>query len=326
MRRREALTLLVGAGASWPLTVRAQQQTMPVIGYLSGSSPGSTTRGTAAFQQGLKEEGFAEGLNVATEYRWANGQYDQIPSMASELVRKRVALLAAIAPVSALAAKAATSTIPIVFLSGADPVKLGLVASLNRPGGNITGVSFFINSLVAKQFELLHELTPRAGTIAVLVNPNNPQAESQTRDAQTAALAIGTKLVVLRARSKLEIDQAFTILAEDRADAIQVTSDAYLLSERDHFVSLAARHAIPAVYSYREFAAAGGLMSYAPSLIDSMHQVGLYAGKILKGTKPTDLPVIQPTKFELVINLKTAEALGLSVPPSLLATADEVIE
>jgi putative tryptophan/tyrosine transport system substrate-binding protein len=327
MKRREFITLLGIGAVAWPLTARAQQPALPVIGFLHPLSPERAAIQLAAFRQGLKETGFVEGQNVAIEYRWAESQYDRLPALAADLVRLGVAVIAAPGGgISAQAAKAATSTIPIVFNGAADPVKSGLVASFNRPDGNLTGYIQLDNMLVGKQLGLLQKLIPDAAMVAVLVNPDSAAVESLTRDVQEAAHSTGQQLLVLKARAEGEFEAAFATMAQQKAEALLVASEPFFFSQRNRLAALATQHRIPAIYSYREYAAAGGLMSYGASLTESYRQVGVYTGRILKGAKPTELPVIQSAKFEFVINLKTAKALGLTIPPSLLATADEVIE
>jgi len=325
MRRRELLLLLVGAVIA-PRTLRAQQKTMPVIGYLSLASPGSNAANVAAFRQGLGEAGFVEGQNVTIEYRWAEGRNDRLPELAADLVGRKVDVICADGTPSILAAKAATSTIPIVLVGGGDPVAAGVVASLARPGGNLTGVTFMIPELMAKRIELLSELVPQARLIALLVNPNNAGNESIIREVQEAARAKGLQLHILRAATESEIDEAFATLVSLHVGAFVLGPDPFLNSRREQLVGLAARYAVPAVYQWREFAAAGGLISYGSSLTAALRLSGMYVGRILKGARPADLPVQQPTTFELVVNLKTAKELGLTVPPSILARADEVIE
>jgi putative ABC transport system substrate-binding protein len=327
LRRREFITLLGGAVAAWPRVVRAQQSTMPVIGFLNSLPPEPMAHLVVAFRQGLGETGYTEGGNVAIEFRWADGRYDRLPAMAADLVSRRVVVIVAGGGEPAgLAVKAATSTIPIVFAIGADPVKVGLVASLNRPGANVTGVTLLTGSLVAKRFGLLRELVPRATTLAMLVNQALPTTETQVTDAQEAARTFGLRIHVLNASNESDLDVVFATLAQLHADALLVSSDPFLNSRRDQIVALVARQAVPAIYEWREFAAAGGLMSYGTNLADTYRQVGVYTGRVLNGAKPADMPVLQPTKFEFVINLRTARALGLTIPSGMLAIADEVIE
>jgi ABC-type uncharacterized transport system substrate-binding protein len=324
--RRHFLTLLGGA-AAWPLAARAQQAAMPVIGFLSTLSPESNTPRLAAFDRALKEFGFVDGRNVAIEYRFVQGQYDRLPEMADELIRRQVAVIvAAGGEPSALAAKSATSTTPIVFVMGSDPVKAGLVTSYNRPGGNLTGINILTDTLEAKRLGLLRELVPRAAAVGLLWNPRFASAESQLRDVQEAARVINMTIRALPASTDREIELAFETVAQERIRALAVAADPFLTMSGDKIVALAARAAVPAMYEFRGQVAAGGLMSYGIDVVDVYRQAGVYVGRILKGEKPADLPVLQPTKFELVINLKTAKALGLNVPDRLLALADEVIE
>lgn len=327
MRRREFLVLL-GAAASRPLAARAQQPAMPVIGFLSGRSPYESSVAVAAFRQGLDETGYFESKNVVIEYRWAEGRYDRLPALAAELVSRQVTVIAAVGgPSSGLAAKGATATIPIVFISGADPVQEGLVASLNKPGGNATGVAPLLPAMEGKRFGLLHEVVPNAALIGVLLNPAAASyLDRETSDVQEAARVVGQQLLILRASTEEAIEAAFAIAVEQRAGGLLVAADPFFVSRREQIVALAARYAIPAIYEVREYATAGGLMTYGINIGDAYHQVGSYVGRILKGEKPANLPVLQPTKFEFVINLTTAKALGVAIPPGLLSIADEVIE
>jgi putative ABC transport system substrate-binding protein len=326
MKRREFITLLGGA-AAWPLAARAQQPAMTVVGFLNARSPIDTAHLVAAFRRGLAENGYVEGQSVTIDYRWASGQPDRLPAMAMELVDRPVVVLAATGGEnSAMAAKAATSTIPIVFAVGSDPIKLGLVASYNRPGGNVTGINILTTTLEAKRLGLLHELVPQAATVGVLLNPNWPPSANQLRDVQDAARVVGLQINVLRASTDQEIDAAFETVAQQRIAALAVTGNPFYDTRREKLVALAARHAVPVIYQFREFTAAGGLMSYGIDLPDAYRQVGVYVGRVLKGAKPADLPVLQPTKFEFVINLKTAKALGVKFSDNLMSLADEVIE
>jgi putative tryptophan/tyrosine transport system substrate-binding protein len=327
MQRREFITLIGGAAAVWPFAARAQQPTMPVIGFLSANRADALPQFTAAFREGLSAAGLVEGKDVAIEYRWADAHLERVPALALDLIRRRVnVIFAGGGDVPILVVKGATATIPIVFTTGSDPVAMGLVASLNRPGGNVTGVTVILSQLGPKRVELLHELLPKAGVVGFLLNPNIPNAEPDTADAQGAARGLGLQTHILRATSDQEIDAAFATLVELKADALLVIPDPSFQSRRDQFVRLAARYAVPTIYYSREYVAAGGLLSYGASFTVMYRQAGNYVGRILGGAKPADLPVMQPTKFELAINLKTAKVLGLTIPPTLLVRADEVIE
>jgi putative tryptophan/tyrosine transport system substrate-binding protein len=327
MKRRNFIGL-VGGAAAWPLAARAQRASAPVIGFLGATSPERYATFVAGFQRGLKEAGFVDGDNVTTVYRWAEGQYDRLPGLAADLVSRHVSVIVATGGLpSSLAAKQATETIPIVFTLGSDPVKFGLVSSLNRPNGNVTGVTLFAYLLDAKRVELMHELVPGASVVALLVNPNSPaQADAQYADVEAAVQKFRQQLVILKAGTDSEIDSAIAEVAEKKTSVLLVSADPLFLSRRDQLVALVTRHAIPSIYEWRQFAEAGGLMSYGIDLIDAYRQAGVYAGKILGGAKPGDLPVLQPAKFEFVINLKTARTLGLTVPNTMLVAADQVIE
>jgi putative tryptophan/tyrosine transport system substrate-binding protein len=328
MRRRHFIKVIAGSIAAWPLAARAQQQAaMPVVGFLSGRSPGEAAFALGAFGKGLGEIGYFEGNNVTIEYRWAEGRYDRLPALAAELVGRQVAVIAATGgEASGLAAKAATATIPIVFTMGGDPVELGLVASLNKPGGNVTGVTFIVGDIATKRLGLLRQLLPNAITITMLINPNYPATSAEVRDVQAAARSLGLQINLLNASTSREIDAALATFVSKRPDALFVGGDPFLLGQRDQVVSLAARHGVPTTYPQREYVDAGGLMSYGTSVPNGYRQAGVYTGRILRGAKPSELPVLQPTKLELAINLKTAKALGLDISPNLLAIADEVIE
>jgi putative ABC transport system substrate-binding protein len=326
LKRRQFITLLGGA-AAWPLAARAQRPTKPVVGYLGGLSPNTFAPRLAAFHKGLAETGYVEGRDIAIEYRWAEGQYHRLPGLAADLVRRQVSVIAASGgDATAHAAKAATTTIPIVFAVTADPVRTGLVASLNRPGGNLTGVNFLLNMIAAKLFEVLQEAVPKPGTISFLVNPTGPEAEAAVSEVGAAAQALGHELLVANASNEREIDGAFATLAQRRIGALLVGNDVFFYSRREQIVALAARHAIPAIYNVREYAQAGGLMSYGTNVDDAQRLAGVYVGRILQGARPADLPVQQAVKVELVLNLKTAKTLGITFPLSLLGRADEVIE
>jgi putative ABC transport system substrate-binding protein len=326
VKRREFITLLGGA-AAWPVATRAQQTTMPVIGFLNNQSPDTNADRLRAFRQGLKDTGHVEGQNVAIEYRWAENQIDRMPVLAAELVRRQVALIATtVGAAPALAAKAATTTIPIVFAVDEDPVRLGLVENLARPGGNLTGINYFNSELVAKRLELLREMVPAAKRVAILVNPSGPTAETTIRDVEPAARAMGLQLQIFHAGTSPEIDGAFATIVRERPDALYVGNEPFFNSRRVQLVHRATLHKVPATYSQRQYPEIGGLMSYGTNVTDAIRQVGVYAGRILKGAKPADLPVVQATKFELIINAQTARMLDLIVPDKLLASADEVIE
>jgi putative ABC transport system substrate-binding protein len=324
MRRREFIAS-IGSAVAWPMVALGEQSAIPVIGFLSSRSSTDSASVVAAFHQGLNEAGLNR-QSFSIEYRWAEGEFERLSPLASELATRRVAVIAAFAPPAALAAMGATSTIPIVFLSGIDPVKAGLVTSLNRPSGNLTGISLLTTDLGAKRLGLLREVLPSAELIGVLTNPDSPEAPTQVSDVAAAAKAIGQKTVDLSARSERDLDQVFSVLTRSRADALLVSPDPFFTSRRERLIALAAQHSMPVIYEWREFVIGGGLMSYGTDIADAYRQAGLYTGRILKGAKPTDLPVMQSTKFELVINLKTAKALGLTIPPTVLARADEVIE
>ena len=327
MKRREFITLLGGAAATWPLAARAQQPMVPVVGFLGLTSPQAFATEVAAFHRGLSETGYIEGQNVAIEYRWAHGQFDQLPALASDLVRHRVSILAALGtPASALAAKSATTTIPIVFVTGGDPVRMGLVQSFNRPGGNATGVYMLTAALEPKRLELIHELVPNASVIGVIVDPNSPDTGLMMMELPAAARALGQQIKIINASDERELDAAFAAMAEQRVGAVVVTSSPFYFPQRQKFIALASRYAVPTVYFFRDFAEAGGLMSYGTSLADAYRQSGVYTGRILKGERPSDLPIQQSVKVELVINMKTAKTLGLTFPNTLLGRADEVIE
>ena len=325
MRRREFITLLGGA-AAWPLAARAQQSAMPVIGFLNGSSPEGYARMVAAFRQGLKETGYVEGQNVAIEYRWAEGHLDRLPALAADLVRRKVSVIAATSTPANLVAKNATSTIPIVFTTGSDPVRFGLVTNLARPSGNVTGVTQLSVEILPKRIELAHELVPTATTIALLVNPTDPLSDFEVKGAQAAALTLGLQLQVLRASTEAELNDAFTTVLKMRAGVFVIATSVFFNGHIEQMAALATRHSLPTIYEYRQFVTAGGLISYGPELTESYRLAGIYTGRILKGEKPAELPVQQATKIELFINLKAAKALGLTVPQGILNRADEVIE
>jgi ABC-type uncharacterized transport system substrate-binding protein len=325
--RRKFLAALGGAACAWPLAARAQQAAMPVIGFLGAPSAAPYARYVAAVHQGLKEVGYVEHQNVAMEYRWADSQYDRLSALAADLVSRRVAVIVPIGGAPAtVAAKAATSTIPIVFNLGADPIGLGLVTNLSRPGGNITGIAMMTLEIETKRLEVLHELAPASSSLAIMLNPSNAQAQTQEREVQRAARVIGRQVLVLKAGTEHEIEGAFAALVRERAGALLVGADTFFTSQATLFVVLTAHHSIPTIYPFKSYVDAGGLMSYGTSLLDAYRQSGVYAGRVLKGEKPGELPIVQPTKFELIINLKTARAVGIAIPPTLVARADEVIE
>ena len=324
--RRDFITLLGGAAAVWPLMAQAQRPAMPVIGYLSSLGQSISVRFDAAFRRGLSDMGYFEGQNVSVEYRWITDRYDALPAMAADLMQRHATVIFALGPPAVLAAKAASKTIPIVFVTGADPLKFGFVASFNKPGGNITGIWMVLTALAEKRLQLMHDLLPKAELIGLLVNPASPVAEPQIREAQAAAHVLGVRLTVLSAVTENDFDQVFASLAQQRADALFVSADPFFASKREHLVALAAQHAMPTTYEFREFVEAGGLMSYGTILSDGFYKGGTYVGKVLKGTTPADLPVEQVDKFESVINLKTARTLGLTIPAGVLSIADDVIE
>ncbi len=326
MISRRVLIGAMAVAAAWPLAARAQPPAMPVIGYLSGGTPEALAHLLSAFREGLAEAGFVEGRNVVIEYRWAAGQNDRLTELAADLVRRKVAAILAQSPAAARAAKPTTGTIPIVFTIGGDPVGFGLVTSIGRPGGNITGATMVTSELVAKRLALLREVIPKAAVIGLLVNPTSPNAAAETREMEAAAAQFGLRFQLASASSEREIDTALASLAAPRVDAMLVGADVFLTARRDQLVALAARHAIPAIYPFREYAAAGGLMSYGASVSDTNRQAGVYVGRILKGAKPAELPILQPTRFETIINFKTAKALGIAIPPAVMQRADEVIE
>ena len=326
MKRREFITFLGGAAAAWPITARAQQAAKPVIGFLRNTSADTSANYVAAFRQGLNEVGYVEGQNLAIEYRWSEGRDERLPTLAAELVRRPVAVFVAANNTALVAAKAATETIPIVFVTGDDPVQLGFVTSLSRPAGNITGVSFYSGTLGAKQVEFLHEIAPKVTAIGILINPNNPAADEQIKVAQVAARALGLQIYVAKSRSESDFDPAFALLTQQQVGALVIGGDALFNSQHARLAALAARHALPTIHFAREIVAAGGLMSYGTNVRDAYRQAGVYVGRLLRGAKPADLPVMLPTKFELAINLKTAKALGLTIAPTLLDRVDEVIE
>jgi len=327
MRRREFITIFAGVAGMWRLDARAQQSAVPVIGFLSSASPKAYAGRVAGFRKGLNESSYIDDQNVAIEFRWAQGQYDRLPEFAADLVQRKVAVIVSSGgDVAALSAKAATASIPIVTVSGSDPVKAGLVASFNRPGGNVTGASFVATELETKRLEILHDVVPTAAVIGVLINPTNPAAESRSKDLEVAARTLERNIHIVSASNESDLETAFATSIQQKAGALLVSTDSFFTSQRDRLVALAARHALPTIYPWREFVEAGGLASYGPSINEVYREVGIYTARILKGEKPADLPFLRPTKFELVVNLKTAAALGLTIPPVALARADELIE
>jgi ABC-type uncharacterized transport system substrate-binding protein len=326
MKRRDFITLLGGAAASWPVALRAQQSKLPVVGFLSSTSSAPYGPFVRAFSEGLGQRGYIDGQNIAVEYRWADGRYERLTQFANELVRLGASAIVAVSPPAAQAAKDATSSIPIVFSSSGDPVTLGLVSSLSRPGGNLTGVNLMLFAMAAKRLDLLCKLIPSAGTIGLLVNPNNPSTVRSTADTESAAQLLNRKLVIARAGAERDIDAGFDLLGREKVEAISVEADPYLLARRGQIVALAARHSLPVIYPHREYVEAGGLASYGTDLFNAYRQIGIYTGRILNGERPADLPVVQVTKFEMLINMKAAKALGLGIPQDMLTLADEVIE
>jgi putative tryptophan/tyrosine transport system substrate-binding protein len=326
VKRRQFITLLGGTAVAWPLAARAQQSASPVVGFLKNTAAAASTLQVAAFQQGLNEMGYTEGRNVAIEYRYADNHYDRLPGLAADLVRRQVDVITAAGDDPAVAAKAATQTIPIVFAVAGDPIQLGVVANLNRPGGNVTGVSFFSTTVTSKRLGILHELAPRATVFGLLANPNNASAKAEVKEAEAAARLLRCEFLVAQAGSASDIDAAFATLMQRGAGAILVAGDALFINRRDQIIALAARYAVPVSYNLREYIQAGGLMSYGADILDIYRQAGVYTGRVLRGVKPADLPVMLPTKFPLVVNLSTAKALGLTIPSGILAIADEVIE
>lgn len=327
MKRRDLIKLMAGSAVAWPFAAQAQRSDMPLIGFLGSRSRQVDEELVAAFHRGLKEAGFTEGQNVAVEYRWGENKDERLPGLVRELIDRQVAVIACMGSAApSIAAKAATTTVPIVFITGGDPIKLGLVTSFNQPGGNVTGVSFLAHSIGPKRLSIIRELIPSGTVIGLLLNPNNPNAQTDGKEISAAAQALGQKLVVLPARNEAELESVFTGLAEQKIGALMVNSDSMFLSRRQHVVGLAAKHRVPAIYDGREFSSVGGLMGYGASRTDIFRQAGIYVGRIVKGAKPADLPVIQPTKFELTVNMKAAKALGMAIPATFLANVDETIE